>query len=191
MWVSAKLPDGHVFISAVVDAYDSTKLALRTRNEEDARRVARFFHEKAVHTPKGDYEWRVVVSKARFKRLLDAAVEEIDYRNYKKTMNGDHRRVNAHHRAWSAFLELEDVREKLKHPAIHFVPKFPFVKRNRAEPSSPGSDWPFGVPGALTQNWPDPEQQGEPELDLFADLHDPELLEHEAPGGDQGDDSHG
>lgn len=107
MWVSGKLPTGHVFFSANVDERNRRKIAIRTRNKVDAERIGEFLDLPVVHTPKGDYKYRVIASRRPLVKLLIVLARGVTYRNYKNTMQSGSKRSSAHHHAWSAFLKME------------------------------------------------------------------------------------
>jgi len=108
MWISSRVG----FVSIVQDKYERGKWAIRTRNRKDAEAVSAVVGAPVLDTPKGDYEYRVVVSKRKLKKFMLYLSGTVDYRNFKATMTGDTKRSAVHHKAWTVFLGLRDKPEK-------------------------------------------------------------------------------
>jgi hypothetical protein len=105
MWLQTK---GGRHFSVVVDKLDATRLAVRTRNEDDAKFIASAIglsDDRIIRTQKSDYHFRVVVTRRQLRKFINAQVNAIDYRNFKNTIHGW--RHDVFSRAWSTFLRLE------------------------------------------------------------------------------------
>lgn len=104
MWLSSK----YGFVSVVTSRRNPKEYECRTRNREDAERIGDLLKVEPIHTPKGDYEYRLIITRKKLKKLMLAAADSVDYRNYKATMAPGTKRSHAHHDAWHSFLLLSD-----------------------------------------------------------------------------------
>lgn len=96
MWIFTK----HGMISAVEHRDDQRLLVVRARVK--AHLMALGAEAKIEHTPNGDYEFRIVVSKFEFSNLMLDQIEEIDYDNFKGACDAGKDRPYARslHRIW-------------------------------------------------------------------------------------------
>jgi hypothetical protein len=116
MWIMGRLNGEHVFASVSVDHVDHLKIAVRTRNRLDADRMAKFLDAEVTPTPTADYQWRVVVEPADYKRLLAAMANEIDYERFKPTIPDDESwRYEVYLGCWGELL-------RLRHPDLALIP---------------------------------------------------------------------
>ncbi len=110
MWLSYK----DAFVSVVVSRRNPKEYEARTRNLADAKAVSHLLDVPYIATPRGDYAYRLILSKKKLKQLMLGAAETVDYRNYKATMPSGSKRARAHHDAWWAFLILQDEKQGKK-----------------------------------------------------------------------------
>lgn len=102
MWVFRN----NAFVSAVEDRDMPDQLWVRARVRGD---IERFFKGcvigEVIQTDQADYRFRVVVDRGTFKQALIEAVNELDYDNFKSSIDkgpaGD-RRHDWYMRIWSA-----------------------------------------------------------------------------------------
>ncbi len=114
MWVFTT--DG--FYSAVQDRNNPDWLVVRCRTEEDARRLRDWLERNTVvwtepaHTPNADYAWRLSVRKTDFAEYLVAAIQAIDYPNFKNAVGvrQGYERAHVYGEVWADLLELQHPR---------------------------------------------------------------------------------
>ena len=114
MWVFTT--DG--FFSAVEHWDDEALVMIRARDKHDLlhlRMTLTSLHPKhrdvqIEHTPTGDYEWRLTVSKASWANYLTEAALEIDYYNFKDAVKFKQgtERANIYMGVWSVMRRLQD-----------------------------------------------------------------------------------
>jgi hypothetical protein len=103
MWLS--LTDSFLSIVALAGpTADPTQLLVRARVAGDIKRV--FPQAKVTHTPKADYAYRTTLPRTVVATALIAALEAIDYPNFKDTV-GDQARHDAYLGCWIAMRELQ------------------------------------------------------------------------------------
>jgi hypothetical protein len=88
------------------------ELLVRTRSKVDIDKLQKQLKEKyqfdgeVMATPKADYSYRMVVPRNIIAAFLSAAVMELDYDNFKNTIQGkDYRRHDAYMICWEAMYE--------------------------------------------------------------------------------------
>jgi hypothetical protein len=95
MWIAFN--DG--FISAVQDGKDADRLVIRARRREHLERI---FPDCEILTGLGtDYKYRIFVNKIKFATLLAQRAAEIDYANFKNSVEDA-----ALHRLYNGFWRL-------------------------------------------------------------------------------------
>jgi hypothetical protein len=72
------------FVSAVQDYHDPNRLCVRARKREHLQRL--FPNAEIIKVPNTDYACRVFVSKKEFADLVTQRIEEIDYPNFKDSV---------------------------------------------------------------------------------------------------------
>ncbi|WP_052341289.1 hypothetical protein [Salinarimonas rosea] len=75
------------FISAVQDRSDLSVLVIRGRKRAHLKIL--FPDYDIIDTPNADYACRVFVPKSRFAKLIADRIEEIDYPNFKYSVEDD------------------------------------------------------------------------------------------------------
>lgn len=124
MWIINR----HGFFSAVEDRNDATMLWVRTRAEEHAESLVKGLNElrgngmgvaavasaKVVASkPTADYPFRVHCSKRELGEMMRAAVEAIDYDNFKNMLHderGPDPLLEAAHEIWDVLRTTVDTR---------------------------------------------------------------------------------
>jgi len=103
MWVS--LSDSFLSIVALEGpAADPAQLLVRARVAGDIERV--FPTAKVTHTPRSDYAYRTTLPRTMVANALVAAVEAIDYTNFKNSVP-DQARHDAYFECWEAMYNLQ------------------------------------------------------------------------------------
>lgn len=74
------------FVSIVEDWNDSEMLIVRGRRESDVANVCKSRGSSIYETPNSDYPYRCVISKVEFSSLVAEAVLNIDYSNFKNSV---------------------------------------------------------------------------------------------------------
>ncbi len=98
MWIASK----NGFFSIVQHRDDQEQVLVRARVKKDLAEI--FPEARILHTPGGDYHWRVFSSKKEMGEILLRQMEELDYPNFKgkiaKTPNQADK-LDAYHHIWS------------------------------------------------------------------------------------------
>lgn len=100
------------FVSAVSDG---SNLVVRSRDRQSLEPISSFAKSQIKKSPKGDYPYRLFVSKEDFSHWLTEMVNDIEYRNFKSevsTMRGDHF-AHSLMKVWSAMHEVEDAEARV------------------------------------------------------------------------------
>ncbi len=103
MWVSLS----YSFLSIVAldgPAADPAQLLVRARVAGDIERV--FPTAAVTHTPKADYAYRAILPRTVVATALAAAVQAIDYTNFKNSVS-DPARHDAYFECWDAMYDLQ------------------------------------------------------------------------------------
>ena len=93
---------------------DSKKVAIRARSENHLRRLQGRFSdlaaEKIITTPRGDYPYRIILSKQRWAQIIGELALEVDWTNFRNE-------VAAHQGAdGQSYLEaIHDVWDRMAH----------------------------------------------------------------------------
>ena len=74
------------FLSVVADRNNEDRLMARARRRQDLLNVLGDTLE-ITETPKADYRWRAFVSRDHFKLIVSARIDDIDYTNFKNSVN--------------------------------------------------------------------------------------------------------
>ena len=76
------------FLSVVADKDNANRLMVRARRKAD---LSNIFGPDAevIETPEADYGWRVFIDRERFKVLVNALIDRIDYTNFKNSVRDD------------------------------------------------------------------------------------------------------
>lgn len=100
MWLFTQ--DG--FFSLVQDRNEPKNLLVRARVKGD---IERYWPDATVKmTPNADYLFRASISKASVAKVMQKAILDIDYDNYKDNIS-DHDRSVWYFRVWEAMSELQ------------------------------------------------------------------------------------
>jgi len=103
MWLS--LSDSFLSIVALEGpTADPAQLLVRARVAGDIERV--FPTATVAHTPKADYAYRTILPRTMVATTLAAAVEAIDYTNFKNSVP-DQARHDAYLECWTAMHDLQ------------------------------------------------------------------------------------
>lgn len=103
MWLS--LSDSFLSIVAIAGpTADPAQLLVRARVAGDIERV--FPQAKVTHTPKADYAYRTTLPRTQVASALTAAVDTIDYTNFKNSVP-DRARHDAYLACWLAMHDLQ------------------------------------------------------------------------------------
>ncbi len=103
MWLS--LSDSFLSIVALEGpAADPARLLVRARVAGDIERV--FPAATVTHTPKHDYAYRSTLPRTVVATALAAAVEAINYTNFKNSVS-DRARHDAYFECWDAMYDLQ------------------------------------------------------------------------------------
>lgn len=98
MWIASK----NGFFSIVQNRDNHEEVLVRSRVKKDLEEI--FSENRIVHTPNGDYHWRVYATKKEIGELLLRQISELDYPNFKgaiaKTPNQADK-LDAYHQIWS------------------------------------------------------------------------------------------
>ncbi len=88
------------------------ELLVRTRSKVDIDKLQKQLKEKfnfdgeILSTPKADYAFRMVVPRHMIATFLVGAIMELDYPNFKNTIQGkDYQRHDAYMKCWEAMYE--------------------------------------------------------------------------------------
>jgi|GEM_PF-1605902 len=98
MWIASK----NGFFSIVQHRDDPEQVLVRSRVKKDLEEV--FPEDRILHTPGGDYHWRVFASKKEVGELLLQLMAELDYPNFKgRIANTPNQKdkLKAYHHIWS------------------------------------------------------------------------------------------
>ncbi len=123
MWVFLN----DAFLSIVQHNGDSDMLLVRSRTAPDIKRV--FPDAKVLVTPGADYRFRATVPRADVAAALQAEVADIDYPNFKNSVQEDDRH-NAYGAVWLTMLHYQSRNTKdyetapapVQHAAIKHSP---------------------------------------------------------------------
>src|SRR5690349_5835891 len=107
MWILT--PVGFV---SVVSKRGEQKLQVRARCKEDLDNVREEYCKKlgpTLHTPRGDYHWRALVSRDDWARAMSRMARSICYENFKNQVKWSQGEERAHlyGRIWSLLLTLQ------------------------------------------------------------------------------------
>jgi hypothetical protein len=115
MWICFN----NAFVSIVQDKTDPAKLVVRARAR--AHLVALFGRRAPiVETPRADYRWRLLTSRAKIARLLVNKVETLSYVNFKDSVKDD-RLHDMYLTWWSDHHQFQNdpERKKYRHALAH------------------------------------------------------------------------
>jgi hypothetical protein len=106
MWIFTK--DG--FFSVVRHFDNKSRLVIRARSKDDILRLAKILRIKAFRSKKGsDYPFRLFCSKSEWVAYLVKEANEIDYTNFKETIDKsqkfDEKRLYQLHAIWQIMSE--------------------------------------------------------------------------------------
>ena len=88
MWICLN----NAFLSVVEDRETSNELLIRARRQVDINVVAGLLENgeyRIEHTPKNDYQFRIRADKSEFKLLMNIMIDNIDYGNFKNSVDDD------------------------------------------------------------------------------------------------------
>lgn len=142
------------FFSAVEHRQDNSLLMVRCRAEADADYIAKKTDTTVIRSNgKADYEFRVVVSKARFAAFIMTEIMDIDYDNFKNSVKKRQgsARANVYMSVWSALCKLQPVR-----PYENVTYSWPKLgKSSKSKTPTAGSQalYPVGPRGGVQQHW--------------------------------------
>jgi hypothetical protein len=94
------------FFSAVEHRADSTVILVRSRARGDLEALLQRIPESDAttirETPRADYRWRVSVDRDAFRAAIGAAIDAIDYDNFKSSVGARHSwaRESIYARVW-------------------------------------------------------------------------------------------
>lgn len=92
------------FLSVVAHTGKPGYLLVRSRVEGDIQRAVP--GAEVYEIEDADYRYRADVSKEDFREALSAAVDAIDYPNFKRSIpSGDVQRSGAYHRVWKVLVD--------------------------------------------------------------------------------------
>lgn len=121
MWIFTKTG----FISAVETKIGSEVLSVRARNKQHLKQLANYAQVDIANSPKGDYPYRVFVTKTDFAGFMASHAFEIDYTNFKSKI-GELRQyeyLDALHDVWTTMHKVEDTDARTNTPT--WVPEKP------------------------------------------------------------------
>lgn len=91
---------------SIVQSDDPSKFSVRTRNENDLKRL--FPDENVVYVKNSDYVARMFIDKAKVVDLISARLADIDYDNFKNSIDyKDKLRHDAYLDVWSDMLKYQ------------------------------------------------------------------------------------
>lgn len=106
MWLFTR----YGFFSVVQHKNNPDLVVIRARERGDIEWAANFVNEgrlpidipdcQVEGTPLNDYRFRIIVERDEFQDLLDHLAEEMNYVNFRDTINGDPVRDNAYTEVW-------------------------------------------------------------------------------------------
>ena len=98
------------FVSAVAHRDDSNFLMIRARDAESLRPLVEQTGVAVTATPRGDYPYRITITRDQFADWMVASVNDIHYPNFKSrahTTRG-YEFTHALHRVWEVMHDVED-----------------------------------------------------------------------------------
>ena len=133
MWLS--LSDSFLSIVALAGpAADPAQLLVRARVAGDIERV--FPTAAVTHTPQHDYAYRAVVPRTLVATALAAAVDAIDYPNFKDSVT-DQARHDTYLECWLAMHELQRRKARRRVPRLTQPPEGNQPTRTKSATSAP------------------------------------------------------
>jgi hypothetical protein len=76
------------FLSVVADKNNSDRLMVRARRRQDLLNIVGDAVE-IIETAAADYQWRAFVSREEFKRIVSSRIDQIDYTNFKNSVEDE------------------------------------------------------------------------------------------------------
>ena len=101
------------FVSLVEDWDDTSKVFVRGRRIEDIDNFFGAEGHSVLHTPNNDYKYRVSIEKSKLADILAQKAREIDYSNFKNSME-DPDLIRFAHEVWCSGVRNLD--EEYKYP---------------------------------------------------------------------------
>ncbi len=103
------------FVSAVKKPQDNGLLSIRARDKVSLQPLLELTGAAIVHTPEGDYPYRLFVEQEVFAAWVEKSALDIDYANFKSRMGKlrDYNYLGALHDVWAAMTHTEDATSRV------------------------------------------------------------------------------
>jgi hypothetical protein len=97
------------FVSAVKKPQDNGLVSIRARDIASLQPFVEATGQPIVHTPEGDYPYRIFVEQTDFADWVAKSALELDYSNFKSRMarHRDYKYLGALHEVWAAMSRTE------------------------------------------------------------------------------------
>lgn len=83
MWVFTQ----HGFVSAVQHFENPEQIVVRSRDKESLALACAFFEKEIISSPRNDYPFRIILSRAEFAEFMQTEVAMLDYNNFKARLD--------------------------------------------------------------------------------------------------------
>ena len=103
MWICRN----DAFLSAVKDVHTPNGLMVRARRKEHLEDAFPDRIDEIYSVPVSDYAWRIRISKFDFTKMLAEYVDDIEYDNFKDSVD-DKRLKNFYNEVWWSGLYMQD-----------------------------------------------------------------------------------
>jgi len=99
------------FVSAVKKPQDNGLVSLRARDKESLQPLVDATGQPIVHTPEGDYPYRIFIEQTDFADWVAKCALELEYPNFKSRMAQfrGYKYLGALHEVWAAMCRTEDL----------------------------------------------------------------------------------
>lgn len=99
------------FVSAVKKPQDGGLISVRARDKSSLNELISQTKAELVHTPNGDYPWRIFVTQEQFAHWVSEVALNLNYSNFKSRVHKVHPSatyINSLHDVWAVMTHTED-----------------------------------------------------------------------------------